>query len=88
MTIERTQSFKKAYKKRIASNSKLVHAVIQRIRLFDENPFHPLLHNHPLTGSLQGFRSFSITGDFRIIYQPMNETKVRFLDIGTHNQVY
>jgi addiction module RelE/StbE family toxin len=88
MSIERTPLFKKAFKKRIASNSKLIIAVTRRIQLFEENPFHPLLRNHPLTGSLRGFRAFSVTGDFRIIYQPIDERKARFLDIGTHNQVY
>ena len=65
MTIERTPSFKslqKAYRFKFQTSSRSNPTNTT----FDENPFHPILHNHPLTGSLQGFRSFSITGDFRI----------------------
>lgn len=88
MSIERTPLFRKSFKKRIVSNSKLAIAVTRRIRLFEENPFHPLLHNHQLTGSFRGFRAFWVTGNIRIIYQELEKQKVRFLDIGTHNQVY
>lgn len=88
MIIERSSSFKKAYRKRIVSNSKLVKAATYRIQLFGQNPTHPLLRDHALTGALHSYRSFSITGDLRIIYQRIDESTVCFLDIGTHNQVY
>lgn len=40
-----------------------------------------------LTGDLQGRRSFSVTGDIRVIYVELNE-KIILLDIGAHNQAY
>lgn len=45
------------------------------------------MNDHVLTGSLQGRRAFSISGDVRVIYIEL-EDKIIFLDIGTHNQVY
>ena len=80
--------FKKAFEKRINPNSKLFARANERIDLFRQNPFHPILRNHILTGSKKGLRAFSISGDIRIIYQPIEENRVRFIDIGSHNQVY
>lgn len=55
--------------------------------LFVQNPHNPFLNDHPLKGSKEGFRSFSITGDIRAIYY-VAEGNAYFVDIGTHNQVY
>lgn len=38
------------------------------IRLFQDHPFDPSLHNHPLSGSMTGKRSISVTDDMRIIF--------------------
>lgn len=88
ITVELDRKFKKAFEKRIKFNPTLVSRTNKRIDIFRQNPFHPMLRNHPLIGGQNGLRAFSITGDIRIIYQPIDETNVRFLDIGTHNQVY
>lgn len=58
-----------------------------RVKLFGENYQNPQLKDHQLTGKLQGFRSFSVTGDIRVIYY-INDDTAYFVDIGTHNQVY
>lgn len=81
-------SFLKSFDKRIGRNSKLSIQTQKRIELFKENPDSPLLKDHPLTGKKQGLRSFSITGDIRIIYHFISDNYVEFLDIGSHNQVY
>lgn len=88
ITVELDRKFKKAFKKRINLNPTLVSRTNKRIDLFRQNPFYPILRNHPLTGGQNGLRAFSITGDIRIIYQPIDEQHVRLLDIGSHNQVY
>lgn len=88
MEIKLHSSFKQSYKKRIKQNPKLVRQVGERIALFQKNPSHSLLKNHQLRGDKKDFRSFSITGDIRIVYKSVNDTEVMFLDIGTHNQVY
>ena len=56
--------------------------------LFLDNPTYPLLNDHALKGDQSGRRSFSITGDIRVIYRKMDESTVLLLDIGSHNQVY
>lgn len=88
MIIQLHPKFKTAYKKRIAYSSKLVSRTEERIKLFKENPLNPVLKDHVLIGRLKSLRSFSIAGDIRIVYQPINKNNVIFLDIGSHNQVY
>lgn len=82
-----TKSFKKAYAKRIQQNKNLVKRFDQRYDLFIDDPSNEVLNNHPLSGKLQGYRAFSITGDIRVIYY-IHEDIAYFVDIGTHNQVY
>lgn len=88
MTIHRHPSFKKAFKKRIFLDRKLVAKTKSRIEMFMNNHHHPLLRDHALTGSFRGLRSFSVTGDVRVVYRLVDEDSAELLDIGTHNQVY
>ena len=88
MIIELHSSFKKSYRKRIAPYSHLVAKTEERIVLFTQNPAHPLLQEHALRGKKLHLRAFSIAGDIRIVYLPIEKDCVLFLDIGTHNQVY
>ena len=88
MIITPHPKFKKAYQKRIKPNPKLIRQTSKRIKLFQENPDHPLLKDHALKGSKLGLRAFSVTGDIRIIYKFKSANTAIFLDIGTHNQVY
>lgn len=87
MIIDVHPHFKKNFKKRVLQNRKLTIQVQDRLKLFQANPANPLLKDHSLSGDMQGFRSFSITGDIRIVYFLQNNT-IWLYDIGTHNQVY
>lgn len=87
--ITYNKSFLKAYEKITRSNLKIKTKIKEKIRLFSENPSSPILKDHALVGDMDSLRSFSITGDVRIIYSyNVKENTVIFLDIGTHNQVY
>lgn len=54
---------------------------------FFQNPSSPLLQDHSLAGDLEGYRAFSVTGDYRVVYFK-EEVTFHLYDIGTHNQVY
>ncbi len=54
-----------------------------RIKIFKENPFHPLLDTHKLHGKLKEQRSFSVKGQYRILFI-FDNSDVIFLDIGPH----
>ena len=72
-----------------ALSEKNQNKVIERIVIFKNNPYHPLLNNHKLKGNLRGFRPISVTGDLRIIIKEINNYEiVEFLDIGTHSKLY
>ncbi len=88
MNLELAASFKKSYRKRIADKPVLVRKTLERIDLFRQDRSHPLLEDHALSGSRHMLRSFSITGDIGVVYQPISEDRVRLIDIGSHNQVY
>jgi len=85
--IELHPNFIRNYRKRTRTNKKLLLRVQERIEMFRLNTKNPLIQDHPLTGSRSGFRSFSVTGDIRIIYS-IEGNRVTFYDIGSHNQVY
>lgn len=81
------RNFEKHYKQRIKLQPKLVRQFGQRYKLFLSGERGKPLDDHSLSGTLQGRRAFSITGDIRVVYMEL-EDQIIFLDIGTHNQVY
>ena len=85
MKIILHKNFTKQYKK-LRSNEKEKFQEIRNI--FLKNPFHPLLHNHPLHGEYAGYRSISITGDLRVLYEPIDEQTAYFITIGRHRNLY
>ena len=87
MQVRYHKNFWKSYRQRIIKNFKLEAKFKQRLKLFLENKNNPILKDHQLIGSKSGYRSFSITGDFRVIYEETNDG-ILLHNIGTHNQVY
>lgn len=81
------RNFEKHYKQRIQPQQKLSGQFGERYKLFLAGERGKPLDDHALSGSLQGRRAFSITGDIRVIYIELAD-KIIFLDIGTHSQVY
>ena len=55
--------------------------------LFAENPNHPALRNHSLTGKYAGFRSINVTEDWRALYRTEPE-RIIFVELGTHDALY
>ena len=85
MTILFHRHFSKAYQK---SPAKIKKYFQSRLKLFAENPFHPLLNNHVLHGDFMGYRSINITGDIRAVYKALDEGTVEFVLIGSHAELY
>jgi addiction module RelE/StbE family toxin len=65
----------------------LVEQFERRLLLFVNDSENQVLKNHALIGDYQGYKSFSVTGDVRVIYRDSGG-QVFLIDIGTHNQVY
>jgi addiction module RelE/StbE family toxin len=60
----------------------------ERRNLFLEDPFHPLLNNHPLQGKYTGYRSINIGGDLRAIFKARDSDTIVFVAIGPHGRLY
>ncbi|MFH0891253.1 MAG: type II toxin-antitoxin system RelE/ParE family toxin [Candidatus Falkowbacteria bacterium] len=67
---------------------KIQAAFYKQIKIFELDPFCPVLRNHKLTGEFNSCRSIDITGDWRAIYEEKNEDIVVFLLLGTHSKLY
>lgn len=87
MQIVYRQEFNKHLEQRIKPFPNLYNRFKERVKLFLISPNDPILKDHKLTGDKANFRSFSVTGDIRIVYHK-GKDYTYFIDIGTHNQVY
>lgn len=80
--------FHKNFKKQVAKLKILSTKIDQRLLLFIEDPFNPLLNNHPLVGKYKGYRSINITADYRAIYEAIEENIAFFVTIDKHSNLY
>lgn len=59
-----------------------------RLIEFVSDQYKPILNNHALKGTFEGYRSINVTGDIRAIFMLHNESHVEFVDIGSHSHLY
>ncbi len=64
---------------------KIKNKLIKVEKIFQENPLHPSLRLHKLHGRLRDFWSISITRDYRIIFQRVDDGVIVFFSIGKHD---
>ena len=83
--ILRHRQFKKDFKK---LPSPVRQKLFERLNTFVTSPFSPVLNNHALSGVYRGYRSINITGDYRVIFDPLDENTLRLMRVGTHPQLY
>ncbi len=77
--------YSKSFAKKLARFSqKDQEKILQKIRLFYQDPFSPSLRTHKLTGKLKNYWSFSIALNLRIMFQFAKQETVAFIDIGSH----
>ena len=85
MTFRFHRNFEKQYKKLKVSEKKKAQ---KRLLLFLQNPYHPVLNNHPLKGKYLDYRSINITGDLRAIYKLISDSEVVFIAVDSHSNLY
>lgn len=68
-------------------DKKLFQRIEKQLALFKNDPHHPSLRLHKLSGELEELWSISITISIRIVYIFIDETAY-FIDIGSHDEVY
>lgn len=84
MKIILHKNFKKQYQKLRALRQK----VDERLVLFMQDPFQPQLNNHALAGKYKACRSINISGDYRAIYELVENDTALFITLDTHNNLY
>ena len=80
--------FHKNFKKQATKFKSLKTKIDQRLLLFMEDPFDPILNNHALIGEYKGYRSINITSDYRAIYEEIREGMAFFVTIDKHSNLY
>ena len=86
MTLQTTNRFDKAFARLSVRDQ---HRVEVALTLFMDQPFHPTLKNHGLTGKLRGLRAISAGYDLRVVYEVEGgHATVLLLNTGSHDEVY
>jgi mRNA-degrading endonuclease YafQ of YafQ-DinJ toxin-antitoxin module len=89
MEVAFSSSFKKSFRKKF-KDAELSILFWDAVTVFIENPFHPSLKTHKLSGKLKNLFSFSVTFSFHVIFYFTSDKppKAVFIDIGSHDEVY
>ncbi len=85
MIIHFHKHFEKKYQKLRIHEQKRFK---ERVVLFLNDPFDPILNNHALQGIYAGYRSISIAGNLRAIYKRETSDMIIFIAIGSHAKLY
>jgi addiction module RelE/StbE family toxin len=83
----------RVFKRLVKRNPDLRPAIEQTLNQLSEDPFHPSLQTHKLTGDLAGIWSASIDYKLRILFEFVNdvetqEQSILLLNLGSHDDVY
>ncbi len=86
-------SFKRAFRKHTRYDTRLKESILSALDALSENPFHPRLRTHKLSGKLQELWACWVEYDCRIIFafEPdpsRGEDLIVVVDIGSHDEVY
>ena len=85
MNIGYSKKFSKQFAK---APKKIQCAFKERLMIFMKNKFDSLLNNHQLTHEYSEYRSINITGDWRAIYEDIDDETVYFVYLATHSNLY
>ena len=79
---------KKFSKKLVKLNKGLKDKFSLRLDIFIDDRKNPILNIHNLNGKYDGFYSFNINADYRVIFRYKTSDIVEFILIGTHSELY
>lgn len=88
-TIKITDQFDKKIKKFLKKHSDLHNKVLKTFTLMANDPFHPSLRLHKLSGNLGEYHSVSIDMQYRIVIEfIIKDNEIIPISIGSHDEVY
>ena len=88
MNAKFSPSVQKELEKIQQKDRKLANRIEKQIALFEENPKHPSLRTHKLSGTIDNMWSISITMSIRMVYVLLDQGSVIFVKIGLHDELY
>lgn len=88
MKVKFSPSVQKGIEEIYQKERKLADRIEKQIALFEENPKHPSLRTHKLSGTVNNLWSISITMSIRMVYVLLNNNTALFVKIGKHDKVY
>ena len=93
MILTTDASFKRSFKRLVKKNPQLQDKILEVLELLGNDPFHPSLKSHKLTGQLEGLWACSVAYDCRVIFAFQNDVEtgndlIVLTDIGSHDEVY
>lgn len=85
MIIKKVYYSKKFIKELKKISEEIIKLAVKKEVAFKNNPLHPSLRLHELHGKFKGIWSISITGNYRIIFERMDNGDIMFVSIGKHD---
>ncbi len=93
MKLVWSSKFTRSAKKLARRKPELLNQLDAALRQLEEEPYHPVLRTHQLSGDFQGCWACSVGYDLRIVLEFVRpregaEMEVHLLNIGTHDEIY
>lgn len=82
LKVHSTSEFEKSYRKIPRHIQDLAE---KKDKWFRNDAFDVRLHTHKLKGELEGYCSYYINRQYRILFRFINANEVVYYDIGTHD---
>jgi mRNA-degrading endonuclease YafQ of YafQ-DinJ toxin-antitoxin module len=80
--------FKRAYRRTVKAHPHLKDKIAEYLEVFADDPFHPPLRVHKLSGKLKGLWAFVVEYDCRVVFRFLEDGNALLIDIGKHDEVY
>jgi addiction module RelE/StbE family toxin len=82
------KSFIRAFKKTIRKNPELKDKLQEALEIFVNDPWHPILDTHKLSGRLKSHHAFGLGYDFWVVFKFTDHEEVALISMGRHEEVY
>jgi addiction module RelE/StbE family toxin len=82
------EGFKRNIRKTFKNNEDIKNKFKEKLELLKEDPFHPFLKTHKLSGKLKDYMAFRVDYNIRVIFKFIEKNKILLIDIGTHDAIY
>lgn len=80
--VHRASRFKRSYKK---LPPHIQDSFDKRIKIFSQDPFHPLLGTHKLHGRLDLYHGFYLKDGFRVLFEFQDNNVALLVNAGDHD---